>query len=109
MFILIEVSIYGQQELHIHHINIENGDATLVGIFDITQQKYSSKILIDGGQLSAEKMLLPYIHKMIGDDGESVHFNYVILTHYHNDHYTGLMALKNGRITADSIIDPRSP
>lgn len=103
---LFTVTICAQQELHIHHINIENGDATLISIYDVAQDKYTSKILIDGGQISAEKMLLPYIRKMVGNNEESVHFNYVILTHYHNDHYTGLMALNSGRITADSIIDP---
>ena len=98
--------LHAQQELHIHQINVENGDATIVGIYDIAQQKYTAKILIDGGQSSAEKMLLPYISKMIGSDEESHHFNYIILTHYHDDHYTGLLAIENGSITADSIIDP---
>lgn len=106
LFFLAKVSVYGQEELHIHHINIGNGDATLIGIFDLSQQKYVSKMLIDGGRLTAEKRLLPYIHKIIGADSESLHFQYVILSHYHNDHYTGLLALKSGRITADSIIDP---
>jgi hypothetical protein len=106
LFILVRSSIYAQQELHIHHINIENGDATLVGIYDVASNSYVNKILIDGGLSSASTRLLPYIKKMVGTDPESLHFNYVILTHYHNDHYTGLLALKTGKITADSIIDP---
>ena len=32
--------------------------------------------------------------------------NYIALTHYHQDHYNGLLALKNGRLRADSVIDP---
>jgi beta-lactamase superfamily II metal-dependent hydrolase len=103
---LYVLSVFAQQQLHIHHINIENGDATLIGIYDEGQQKYTSKILIDGGQSTPDKMLLPYITKMVGSDKESFHFNYVVLTHYHDDHYKGLLALKDGRITADSIIDP---
>lgn len=103
IFVLV---ISAQQQLHIHHINIENGDATLIGIFDVAQQKYTAKILIDGGQAKPEKMLLPYITKMIGSDKESFHFDYILLTHYHDDHYTGLLALQDGRITADSIVDP---
>jgi beta-lactamase superfamily II metal-dependent hydrolase len=103
LFVLASVA---QKQLHIHHINIENGDATLIGIYDVATQKYISKILIDGGQSSATDMLLPYIKKMVGTDKESFHFNYVILTHYHNDHYTGLLAIKTGAITADSVIDP---
>jgi hypothetical protein len=95
-----------QQQLRIHHINIENGDATFIGIYDVAAQKYTSKILIDGGQSTPQQMLLPYLKKMIGSDPASLHFDYVVLTHYHNDHYNGLLALKNGSITADSIIDP---
>jgi beta-lactamase superfamily II metal-dependent hydrolase len=103
---LIVLVTCAQQELHIHHINIENGDATLIGIYDVAQHSYTSKILIDGGQIDAKLMLLPYIKKMIGTDAAASHFDYVILTHYHDDHYTGLLALKDGRLTADSIIDP---
>lgn len=95
-----------QEQLHIHHINIENGDATFIGIYDVAAGKYTSRILIDGGQSAPQQMLLPYLKKMIGSDKASLHFNYIILTHYHNDHYNGLLALKNGSITADSIIDP---
>src|SRR5688572_22520104 len=91
---LFSLRILAQQELHIHHINIGNGDATLVGIFDIATNTYTNKILIDGGYSSAASRLLPYIKKMIGTDNESLHFDYIILTHYHNDHYNGLRALK---------------
>src|SRR5262249_43957615 len=95
-----------QEELHIHHINIENGDATLIGIYDVPTQKYTSKILIDGGQSSPNSMLIPYIKKMVGSDEESSHFNYIILTHYHINNYTVFLAIKDEKITADSIIDP---
>jgi hypothetical protein len=97
---------HAQQELHIHQINIENGDATMIGVYDTSAKKYTSRILIDGGQLTPDQMLLPYLRKMIGSDAASLHFQYVILTHYHNDHYNGLLALQDGSITADSIIDP---
>jgi hypothetical protein len=90
-----------QQELQIHHINIENGDATMIGIYDQQTHSYTGKVLIDGGLSSAGTYLLPYLEKM-GD----THFNYVILTHYHNDHYTGLNALGTGQMTADSLVDP---
>lgn len=106
LFCLIVQIACAQQELHIHQINIENGDATLVGIFDTATKKYTSKILIDGGQLVPERMLLPYFAKILGTDNGAMHFEYVILTHYHDDHYNGLLALQDGRITADSIIDP---
>lgn len=111
IFLLLMANLFGlaipaQQQLHIHHINIGNGDATLIGIYDVTEEKYTSKILIDGGQAPAENMLLPYIRKMVGSDNESLHFEYIILSHYHDDHYTGLLAIQDGSMTADSIIDP---
>lgn len=103
---ILFIVVSAQQQLHIHHINIENGDATIIGIYDTQQHKYTSKILIDGGQSKPEKMLLPYIEKMFGSDSLPFHFDYIILTHYHSDHYTGLLAIKTGKLTADSIIDP---
>lgn len=106
MAITVQLVTWAQKELHIHHINIENGDATLIGIYDVAIKKYTSKILIDGGQSSPDQLLLPYIKKMVGSDKGSTHFDYLILTHYHTDHYNGLLSLKTGKITADSIIDP---
>jgi hypothetical protein len=104
--LLFAGSVAAQQELQIHHINIENGDATMIAVYDNATQQYRSKILIDGGQSSASQFLLPYIKKITGGSADGMHFNYVILTHYHNDHYTGLLALGTGDITADSLVDP---
>ena len=95
-----------QQELQIHHINVENGDATMIGVFDQSTHQYTSKVLIDGGQSAANLLLLPYLKKVTGGSAAGMHFNYVILTHYHNDHYAGLLALGTGQITADSLVDP---
>lgn len=107
IFCLLLVSTaYTQEELHIHHINIENGDATMIGVYNKALQKYTVKTLIDGGQVAAGTYLLPYFAKICSNDGGATHFNYVILTHYHNDHYTGLLALGTGKLTADSVIDP---
>jgi hypothetical protein len=99
-------SVIAQQELQIHHINIENGDATMIAVYDNAAHQYISKVLIDGGQSSASQFLLPYLKKITGGTAEGMHFNYVILTHYHNDHYNGLLSLGTGAITADSLIDP---
>jgi hypothetical protein len=93
-----------QEELHIHHINVEDGDATMVGIYNVATHTYKSSILIDGGASNPNDLLLPYLKKTIGNG--IPHFNYIVLTHYHKDHYNGLLALKDGKMTADSIIDP---
>lgn len=100
------IQLYGQDELHIHHINIENGDATAIGLYNSATKRYTAKVLIDGGQLKPGVRLLPYINRMFGNADDATHFEYVILTHYHNDHYNGLLGLKTGELTADSIVDP---
>ena len=92
---------FGQQELQIHHINIEDGDATMIGIYDNGTHHYTAKILIDGGKSAPAKYLLPYLSKIA-----DTHFNYIILTHYHDDHYNGLAALGTGQLSVDSLVDP---
>ncbi|OCX54281.1 hypothetical protein BEL04_08465 [Mucilaginibacter sp. PPCGB 2223] len=93
--------VLAQEELRIHHINVEDGDATLIGIYDVATHHYKSTILIDGGASNPNDLLLPYLRTVM-----ATHVNYVVLTHYHKDHYNGLLALKDGRLTADSVIDP---
>jgi hypothetical protein len=94
---------FAQDELHIHHINVEDGDATMIGIYDVAAHHYKSAILIDGGASNPNDLLLPYLKNVMSG---TPHFSYVVLTHYHKDHYNGLLALKDGRLTADSLIDP---
>ncbi len=86
-------------QVQIHHININNGDASIIRL--IHQDGTETKVLIDGGQLNASQALLPYINGMFSN----AHFQYVILTHYHNDHYNGLFALENGAITSEYYVD----
>ncbi|MFC0514509.1 ComEC/Rec2 family competence protein [Mucilaginibacter angelicae] len=94
---------FAQQELRIHHINVKNGDATLIGIYDNGTQKYTRTMLIDGGSASPGERLLPYLKQTLNSDHPKL--NYVALTHYHDDHYTGLLAIKDGDLQADSVID----
>ncbi len=49
---------------------------------------------------------MPYLNAIAPSDSNANRFDYVILSHYHNDHYNGLYALKTGKILTDSIIDP---
>ena len=109
LLFLISFSLftYAQEELHIHHINIEDGDATMIGIYNTATRAYTAKVLIDGGDKPSGTYLLPYLDKTVmGGSGMAPHFNDIILTHYHHDHMAGLFALKDGYITADSLIDP---
>ena len=104
---LLAVSLASaQQELHIHHINIEDGDATMIGIYDTALHRYTAKILIDGGDKAPAAYLLPYLNRVAKGADAVPHFDEVILTHYHHDHLAGLTALQDGSITADSLIDP---
>jgi beta-lactamase superfamily II metal-dependent hydrolase len=86
-------------KLEIHHININNGDATAIRIIheDLTE----TKVLIDGGQASPATYLLPYCNAMFKDN----QFKFIILSHYHNDHYNGLTALKDGSIRGEYYVD----
>jgi competence protein ComEC len=87
--------------LQIHHINVNNGDATVVAVMD-DDYRYVDKVLIDGGQAKADERLLPYLIAVFGD----ADFKYVILTHYHDDHYIGLNSLGQlGNIQAKYLID----
>ncbi len=49
LFLLSAFICHAQDELHVHQINVENGEATLIGLYDNAQKKYTTKILIDGG------------------------------------------------------------
>lgn len=86
-------------KLEIHHININNGDASVIRI--IHADRTETKVLIDGGQTSAATLLVPYCNAMFANNN----FKYTILTHYHNDHYNGLMALGTGAITSQYYMD----
>ena len=92
-----------QQELRIHHINVGDGDATLIGIYDIAAKVYTKTMLIDGGSATASSRILPYLKKVL--DKSVPKLDYVALTHYHSDHYKGLLALAEGSFRADSVID----
>lgn len=103
LFLSIFLTISGfAHSLQIHHINVNNGDATVIAVKD-DQGQYVTKLLIDGGEPSADERLWPYIQSVLGNAS----FEYVILTHYHADHYKGLLALgKSGKIQAKYLIDP---
>ncbi|MBO9728493.1 MAG: hypothetical protein J7623_07650 [Chitinophaga sp.] len=93
--------------LEIHHINIENGDATMIVVHDTSNNTFPVKILIDGGNSGTDRFLQNYFTNYFGATNMPVTFKYLILTHFHKDHYAGFNKLSNGNIfRADSVIDP---
>ncbi|MBS0028270.1 hypothetical protein ACTJJ0_05590 [Chitinophaga sp. 22321] len=93
--------------LEIHHINIENGDATMIVVHDTVANTFPVKILIDGGNSGTDRFLQNYFTNYFGAANMPVTFKYLILTHFHHDHYTGFNKLGNGTIfRADTVIDP---
>ncbi len=86
-------------QVEIHHININNGDASVILINH--KDGTETKVIIDGGQPKPADSLLPYINAMF----DNTAFDFAILTHYHNDHYNGLFALGDGSITSKYYID----
>lgn len=100
-FLVLLVSTLFSQRLEIHHINVNNGDATVIAVID-KKDNVVVKVLIDGGQKDAQYFLLPYFNNVFGN----TNFNRIILTHYHNDHYGGLLALEDGRIKGEYLVDP---
>ncbi|HEX2898408.1 MAG TPA: hypothetical protein VHS96_01690 [Bacteroidia bacterium] len=88
------------QQLEIHHININNGDATIIAMKN-ANNAYTYKMIIDGGQSNYNTYLGPYINAIFGN----TNFNLMVLSHYHNDHYNGLLALHRGLIQAAEVID----
>jgi Metallo-beta-lactamase superfamily len=103
--------VYAQNErLEIHHINVENGDATLITIHNTLANTFSAKVLIDGGNSGTGVYLKPYFNNLFGVPLAGQKVNYMILSHFHADHYRGLQGIGSGSavdaIRADSVIDP---
>ncbi|UOQ70183.1 MBL fold metallo-hydrolase [Hymenobacter cellulosilyticus] len=85
--------------LEIHHININNGDASVIRV--LYKDGSEAKVLIDGGQTNYSELLLPYMKARFSN----TQFDYTILTHYHNDHYKGLLGLGTGDIRSSQYTD----
>jgi hypothetical protein len=101
---LVGVTIWGQY-LEVHHIKVNNGDSEIIAFKD-AEGIYKLKALIDGGDTASDDFLIPYLKKNFGQTGP-FYFDYVILTHYHHDHYHGLQdALKKGAVRTENYIDP---
>lgn len=106
MCLLATFSLKAQELLEIHHINIENGDATMILIHDTAANTFPAGILIDGGIKNSLAFLSSYFKNCFGDSVPVAHFKYMILSHHHTDHYMGFKSLGTRTfIKVDTIID----
>jgi len=67
-----------QNEIRVHYIDVGQGDAILI-------QSAQNAVLIDGGDAKAQQALLDYLRS-----AEVKDIDYVIATHPHADHISGL-------------------
>ena len=81
-------------QLEIHQINVGNGDGALITLWDNDKLVYT--IVIDGGLPSTENKFIPYLRHFIPEmpnhPGKR-EVNWVILSHNHKDHFSGLIEL----------------
>jgi hypothetical protein len=98
LFLILSLSANAQEQLEIHHINVENGDATMIVIHNTVNNTFPFKMLIDGGNIKTEEFLKPYFTNYFGAANIPVTFDYVILSHFHADHYRGLSGLATGDV-----------
>ena len=90
--------------LKVHFINVQQGDAILI------ETPEGKNIQIDGGygtlrnqtwQGSGQPLALNYIHSQ-----NITHFDYLIETHRHEDHWGGLQDIMNSDISYDIYLSP---
>ena len=83
--ILFTLALYAQQ-LEIHHLNVGQADATLI------KSPTGVTMLIDGGNNGdGTGIVIPYLSAL-----GITSLNYVVCSHYHADHLSGLDEVING-------------
>jgi hypothetical protein len=79
--------------LEIHHIDVGGGDATAI-VVKSSDEKIVSRVLIDAGaEGGGAQSLSTYVGKYLQVDDKNP-FDYVIVSHYHNDHIDGIWQCK---------------
>lgn len=94
--------LYAQDDLFIHHVNAGSGDATLIVTYSVTDSNYNLLAIIDAGNRSYEHTLNDYITNCFGPNTA---WDYIIASHYHDDHIRGFDGLSNGTLKGIKIID----
>jgi len=97
--------------LEIHQINVDNGDGAIMVVRDKTNT-IQKAVMIDAGMPSGSRTVIPYIKNYL----KHFSFDWVIVSHFHTDHYQGFIDLfqaefelpgnKTENFTTKNLIDP---
>ncbi|MEM0996770.1 MAG: MBL fold metallo-hydrolase [Bacteroidota bacterium] len=82
------------QTVEIHQIDVGTGDAALINIRN-NGQAIAHSILIDAGETNRQDDVAQYLYQHARSaGGNNVYLDYIITSHYHNDHLGGLVGRK---------------
>jgi len=74
--------------LKVYYVDVGQGDASFIEVGN-------KKIIIDGGPNSNLKKFLGWKYKYLFDEGTKIHIDYLIVSHFDDDHFKGLISLLN--------------
>ncbi|CAK8725541.1 hypothetical protein KKHLCK_16980 [Candidatus Electrothrix laxa] len=79
-------------KLEIHHLDVGQGDSTLILVKELVNNQVliRKSVLIDGGPSSEGPTVAQYVQNTCG-----MKLDIIILSHNHNDHYGGLLNLRD--------------
>lgn len=94
--------------VEIHHLNVDEGDCTVIAVRDHRDGKWHTvaNALIDAGTRGDER-IAKYMESMglLVSDGTNHTIQYVIASHYHDDHHSGFQCVENSKYTISHLID----
>ncbi|GAA3629553.1 ComEC/Rec2 family competence protein [Flavivirga jejuensis] len=74
--------------LKVYYVDVKQGDGSFI-------EAGNKKIIIDGGPNSNLKRFLGWKYKFLFKAGHKVHIDYLIISHFDDDHFKGLVSLIN--------------
>ncbi len=89
--------------VEIHQLDVGTGDGALINIRD-TSGEIAHSILIDAGKRHMDNDIRGYLKDNAKRNGIYVHLDYIISSHYHEDHIGGLVGSKE-RAKRDILCD----
>lgn len=92
VFLLVHSVAIGQV-VEIHQIDVGTGDATLINVKN-NLGTIQHSILIDAGETNRDQEVIDYLHANAKKNGAYVQLDYIITSHYHSDHYGGMVGHK---------------